>query len=233
MHVDPAGSATGIDATLLESSTISGTVTDPQGDPAPDICVDLNGGSPTGATSVLTDAAGQYTFTSLRAGQYGLEFSDCGQTGPYLSESWDDNPTGSPEPIAVGDAQDVAGIDAQLALDLPPETTITFGPSGTGNQTDVAFSFESDEPGASFECSLDGDPFTACASPNEYAGLSDTSHTFSVRAIDGLGQPDPTPASRTWTVESTATSQTTSGNVDAGGTVNTDPNGSGATPRHP
>jgi len=57
---------------------------------------------------------------------------------------------------------------------------------------------------AGFECSLDGAAFSACASPVDYNGLAEGSHTFSVRAVDIAARPDPTPASFTWVIDLTA-----------------------------
>jgi hypothetical protein len=99
----------------------------------------------------------------------------------------------------------------------PPETTITSGPSGTVNSTSATFEFTSSEPG-SFACSLDGGAFNSCTSPRTYTGLGQGSHTFQVRATDGAGNTDPTPASRTWTVDTVPPETTiTSG---PSGTVN-------------
>ena len=87
----------------------------------------------------------------------------------------------------------------------PPETTIYNGPSGTVNSASATFVFDSDEQDSStFECSLDGEAFGGCASPKEYTGLSDGAHAFRVRATDAAGNADPTPAERTWTVDTTA-----------------------------
>ena len=44
----------------------------------------------------------------------------------------------------------------------------------------------------------------ACSSPKDITGLSDGSHTFQVRAVDAVGNRDPTPAIFTWTVDATA-----------------------------
>ncbi|HLL52304.1 MAG TPA: endonuclease/exonuclease/phosphatase family protein [Myxococcaceae bacterium] len=84
----------------------------------------------------------------------------------------------------------------------PPDTTVTSGPASVTNATTASFTFTATEPG-SFECSLDGGAFDACTSPRDYSGLGNGSHTFRVRALDTVGNADPTPASRTWTVDIT------------------------------
>ncbi len=79
------------------------------------------------------------------------------------------------------------------------------GPSGTVNSASATFDFSSTEDGSTFECRLDdAEEFTGCDSGIEYTNLSDGSHTFEVRAKDGAGNTDETPASRTWTVDATA-----------------------------
>lgn len=83
----------------------------------------------------------------------------------------------------------------------PPNTTITSGPTSLTRNTSASFAFSSDETGSSFECSLDGGAFTSCASPKGYSGLSNGTHTFSVRAKDAAGNVDGTPAVRAWTVD--------------------------------
>ena len=83
---------------------------------------------------------------------------------------------------------------------VAPETTIDDGPSGTTDSTTAEFAFSS-EANATFECSLDGDPFGACSSPKGYSGLAVGEHTFEVRATDVAGNTDATPARRAWTVE--------------------------------
>ena len=86
----------------------------------------------------------------------------------------------------------------------PPETTIdpTTGPTGTVASTSASFAFSSSKPNSTFECSLDGSTFAACASPKDYPGpLGQGDHTFRVRAIDATGVQDPSPASRNWSVD--------------------------------
>ena len=94
------------------------------------------------------------------------------------------------------------GLDS--ADNIPPETTIDSGPSGTVNDDPATFVFSSTEPDSDFECAIDGASFNSCTSPQSYSSLSDGSHTFQVRAIDAAGNTDATPASRTWTVDTTA-----------------------------
>jgi len=46
---------------------------------------------------------------------------------------------------------------------------------------------------STFACKIDGGAFVSCTSPTTFAGLSEASHTFSVRASDAAGNTDPTP----------------------------------------
>jgi Divergent InlB B-repeat domain len=84
-----------------------------------------------------------------------------------------------------------------------PETSLTGGPSGVTTSGDATFTFESTEPG-DFVCRLDGGAHGACVSGIAYADLPDGSHRFEVWARDTLGRFDPTPAERTWTVDTLA-----------------------------
>ncbi|HYP56326.1 MAG TPA: hypothetical protein VEQ41_08530, partial [Solirubrobacterales bacterium] len=96
----------------------------------------------------------------------------------------------------------------------PPNTSINTFPSNPSNDPSPEFSFGESpaEPGVEFECELDGNGSFATAVDCDsgsisYSGLSDGQHTFRVRAV-GEGGADPTPASRTWTID-TAAPQTT------------------------
>jgi secreted trypsin-like serine protease len=95
----------------------------------------------------------------------------------------------------------------------PPETSITSGPSGPTNDSTPTFGFSSDEPGSSFQCRFDTDPFGPCSDPGgshtPAAPLADGVHTFGVRATDASDNTDPTPASRGFTVDTVAPSDPT------------------------
>jgi hypothetical protein len=85
-----------------------------------------------------------------------------------------------------------------------PQTTIAGAPPTTTSSTSASFSFAASESGSTFECSLDGASFSPCSSPREYAGLEAGAHAFSVRASDAARNTDSTPATFTWTVDTTA-----------------------------
>jgi hypothetical protein len=82
-----------------------------------------------------------------------------------------------------------------------PETTIDSGPVSPTNKTVATFEFHSNETDPKFECRLDSGAFEPCVNPKTYPGLPGGAHTFEVRAIDLAENADPTPASRTWTID--------------------------------
>jgi hypothetical protein len=101
----------------------------------------------------------------------------------------------------LGDETQDGDISACTPDVIAPETTITGGPKNVvktkKKRAKVTFTFASSEPGT-FECSLDGAPFTPCTSPSTHkvkAGRrKPKAHTFQVRAVDASGNTDGTPA---------------------------------------
>jgi MYXO-CTERM domain-containing protein len=85
-----------------------------------------------------------------------------------------------------------------------PDTTLTSVPPVLSNTTSASFVFASSESSVTFECSLDGVAFSPCTSPSTHASLPEGAHTFQVRARDGAGNVDISPASHTWTVDTVA-----------------------------
>lgn len=109
-------------------------------------------------------------------------------------------------------ARDRAGnLDASPAIHAwsidtsTPDTQLISGPSGATSNTSASFSFVSPDagPGATFQCAIDGGMFAACSSPHMISGLGEGEYTFAVRVRDAVGNLDPTPAVRVWSVDLT------------------------------
>jgi len=164
-----------------------------------------------GPTGTVTSSTAEFAFTSDEPGGTFTCTLD-GSSAPCTSPKTYTGLADGPHTFSVA-ATDIAGnidvspatrtwtVDTTVADTDPPETTITSGPSGTVNSSTAQFAFTADEPGT-FSCSLDGTP-AACTSPKSYAGLADGPHTFTVAATDGANNTDPTPATRSWTVDTT------------------------------
>jgi hypothetical protein len=114
-----------------------------------------------------------------------------------------------------GSASGTASVTVQEEAATLPDTEIDSGPAtgSTQRESETAFSFFSDQFDTDFECSLDGGAWSACGITSEtdfiskigYTGLGEGGHAFEVRAVNSVG-PDPTPASRTWSVDTTGDS---------------------------
>jgi len=89
----------------------------------------------------------------------------------------------------------------------PIQTTITSAPAEFSNTGVAMFSFTSNLATAKFECAIDGAIATVCTSPFSKS-LGDGSHTFAVRATDGNGESDDTPAEHLWTIDTVAPTTT-------------------------
>jgi hypothetical protein len=79
-----------------------------------------------------------------------------------------------------------------------PEISITGKPADPTNDPNPTFTFTVDA-GATVQCALDASPYTACASPQSYTGLTNGAHSFKVRAADAAGNVNV--ASYTFTVD--------------------------------
>ena len=106
---------------------------------------------------------------------------------------------------------EVRAVDASLNVDpspashtwryaAPAEVTNFVGTVADGS-ADATFTFEADQAGATFQCSLDAGLFTTCTSPVSYTGLGDGEHIFLVRAVNSYGIVNPSPEEFTWTVD--------------------------------
>jgi hypothetical protein len=178
----------------------------------PDTIIDLG----PAAGSTIATAAATFAFHSTEAGstlacsQDSAPYADCSSGVQNLVALAD-----GPHTFAVRATDGAGNVDptpATIAFTVDttaPTTAIVTGPTGPGTDHDPSFSFTSTEAGSTFECRLDGPGaattgYVACTSPFAYSALTDGTYTFSVRAIDGVGNIDPAPASRTFSISTPA-----------------------------
>lgn len=79
---------------------------------------------------------------------------------------------------------------------VTPDTFIT-----PRSEAGVVLELSASEEAVTFECSLDGAAFEACASPVTLPELPEGAHAFEARARDAVGHVDPTPARQEWSVK--------------------------------
>jgi len=199
---------TGINAELTSIlGSISGNVTDSSNLPLPDICVRVLNSSGYLYGEGITDANGNYSVVGLSSGSYRLRFLECGDSGAkgeYFNNKPDlDSATG----VQVTAPNNSGGNNAQLDTGdkTPPDTVISSGPSGTVTTGSVTFEFAGSPANdtAKVQCRIDGGAFADCASPKTFSGLSDGPHLAEFRAEDATGNKDQSPASRSFTVDTT------------------------------
>ena len=96
------------------------------------------------------------------------------------------------------------GPGGPIGLNWSPQTTITDAPPATGAESTAQFHFSAGDAtpgdGLSFQCSLDGGAWARCDGPETYRGLAPGAHVFAVRAMDGDGSVDPSPATTAFEV---------------------------------
>jgi large repetitive protein len=181
---------------------------------------DPGAGSPIASTSYSVDGhpAQSGTFVSLPTPADGA--NDGWHTITYHSVD-SAQPTGNVE--ATKTTYEYVDTTAPNTVIL----TASVGATASFSFGAVASSDPDDTTGPyTFECLLIGSGatvFTPCP-PMPYTGLQAGTYTFEVRALDGAGNADPTPATETWTSTPGAASTT----LVMPGTVTTDP-GTGAT----
>jgi hypothetical protein len=103
------------------------------------------------------------------------------------------------EPDCDGDGFGDETQDSDISGCAPasgPDTTITKRPKDKTKKKFATFEFSSSQPGAHFECSLNGGPFNPCSSPHKVKAKKGKNH-FAVRAAF-LDNTDPSPATDDW-----------------------------------
>jgi len=147
-------------------------------------------------------ASGPFAVTPIGAG-LGLTNNDLLNSCPdgCTHNSFGFPPAGSRlKPAEVGSGRYITLVQDTDA----PTASITSGPTATGRSS-RRFTFSSNErERPTFQCRVDNAAFGACSSPWTATGLSDGRHTVNVRAIDLVGNVQPTPTSRSFCVPGTA-----------------------------
>jgi hypothetical protein len=183
----------------------------------PDTAITIQPANPTNATAT------NFSFSSSKPGSIFECSLDNGEFAPCESPQTYAGLVDGAHSFAVKATDAVGNIDsspAQYAWDIdttPPETAIIGQPSDPSSTAGARFSFHSSKSGSSFECQLDNGQYSACASPFSYNELRSGSHTFTVRAMDAVGNIDPTPESFTWVAILPPKNTTPSGFINKGG----------------
>ncbi len=180
--------------------------------PPPDVMPDaMPGAAPNTTITTAPPPLGNhasvtFTFTSDQSSatfECSLDaaaFTSC--SSPFTFTVADGSHTFEVRAVANGQTDATPASDTFVVDTVPPDTTITGGTSGSVDSNAASFTFTATETGSTFQCSLDGQPFTSCVSGIAYSGLALGMHTFAVEATDPAGNTDPTPATQTWTAES-------------------------------
>ena len=109
-----------------------------------------------------------------------------------------------------GAPQGTFTLALDLVDDVAPQASILTGPEdgSASSSTSLTFTFDADEPGSTFECrvypaALTPPAFGSCSGAGSHtaSGFSPGTYTFEVRATDTAGNPDATPARRTFSID--------------------------------
>jgi hypothetical protein len=142
----------------------------------------------------LAKGAAPDSFSSCSSGKTYLDLEDGSYT--FKVRAIDQAGNQQPTPTAF-----TWTVDNSLGDTTPPQTTIVSKPADPSTSSTVSFTYASNEPGSSFECSLDGSAFSSCpVSGITYANLADGLHSFQVRAVDAAANVDPSPAGYSFSV---------------------------------
>lgn len=92
----------------------------------------------------------------------------------------------------------------------PSEAVFTSTPSDPSSSGTAVFGWSQTQLTRRYECSLDDHDWTVCLPPKTYT-VPDGTHTLQIRAIDIVGNVDPTPTTFTWTVTTSQGTATPAG----------------------
>ncbi|MBJ6727968.1 PKD domain-containing protein [Geomesophilobacter sediminis] len=171
------------------------------------LTVTLNSGATVaiGPLANVTSVSSSYT---VAAGQNAAALAVSAVAGTLTDAAG--NATANP---AVPAGQNIADRTTIVVDTTAPDTQLTGTPANPTNARTGSFSFGSADSTATFECTVDGAGYAACASPYpfDFSTLPDGSHSFGVRAKDLAGNLDPAPPLYRWTINTKSSTATLSG----------------------
>jgi hypothetical protein len=101
----------------------------------------------------------------------------------------------NPRPNSVAPTEAPCASPGPPPQPHPPQSILRRKPAKRTRDRTPTFSFLSSQKGSSFECALDRHRFRRCRSPFTARPLPPGRHRFAVRARNGDGEVDPSPAS--------------------------------------
>ena len=167
---------------------------------APETAIDEG---PAGTTS---DATPSFTVSSSESGStFACEIDGAAVSCSDVGALADGPHTFAVRATDAAGNQDGSPATRDFTVDASaPDTAIASGPEGATRATSFTFAFSSDDPAATFECTLDGRRVLPCDGTYDTPELRDGPHAFTVRAVDAGGNADPSPATRSFTVDTAA-----------------------------
>ena len=205
--------ADGDTATTMKAITV-GAAAPPADTTAPDTTIS------SGPSGTSADNTPTFAFTSSESGstfQCQLDsaaWASC--TSPWTTAALADGQhsvsiraTDAAANVDATPATRAFTVDTTPASDgTAPNTTIGSGPTGPTNDTTPTFAFTASESGSTFECHVDTGSWATCTSPWTTTALGNGAHSVSVRATDAAGNTDASPATRSFTVDTSAPNTT-------------------------
>ncbi len=172
---------------------------------------DINGDGKLDAAATLPGSDTIAILLGTGAGSFGTPVPLATAPGvPWRLTVGDFNGDGRPDLASSQVNGMAASVNLNTTDDTPPDTVIdTEIPSASPSIAEVrTFTFHGVDPAPAslpltYECRVDGGIWISCTSGYEASDLDDGSHTFEVRAKDGAGNFDSSPASSSWVVDTT------------------------------
>lgn len=141
------------------------------------------------------------------------EFTPCPTSGHGYEGLAEDDYTFEVRAVSVDGNVDPSPAKRSFTVDATaPDTSITGGPRGLTRDASPLFTYggSPSEDVDRFECRLTATGATAASfascpdAGRQYEALADGDYTFEVRAVDAVGNADPSPASQAFAVDATA-----------------------------